>query len=98
MGSHRGVQNLVRYVPIWDQYVREFLLQSVADGVSYVEVRINFLFRYVVAVDMLVWLCETVIKVHVRHGRARDSPSSRLAHRLRSRCERSESPLQDFGP
>ncbi|KAE9394098.1 adenosine deaminase-related growth [Gymnopus androsaceus JB14] len=34
---------LVRYEPIHREYVREFILSSIADGISYVEPRINFL-------------------------------------------------------
>ncbi|KAJ3880680.1 hypothetical protein F5051DRAFT_480111 [Lentinula edodes] len=34
---------LVRYQPIQRQYIREFILSSIADGISYVEPRINFL-------------------------------------------------------
>ncbi|KAF5389871.1 hypothetical protein D9757_003578 [Collybiopsis confluens] len=34
---------LVRYRPIHKEYCREFILSSIADGISYVEPRINFL-------------------------------------------------------
>ncbi|KAJ4487708.1 hypothetical protein J3R30DRAFT_3430448 [Lentinula aciculospora] len=34
---------LVRYEPIQREYFREFILSSIADGISYVEPRINFL-------------------------------------------------------
>ncbi|KAJ3801503.1 hypothetical protein GGU11DRAFT_769377 [Lentinula aff. detonsa] len=34
---------LVRYEPIQREYIREFILSSIADGISYVEPRINFL-------------------------------------------------------
>ncbi|KAJ3712255.1 hypothetical protein C8R42DRAFT_687427 [Lentinula raphanica] len=34
---------LVRYQPIQKEYIREFILSSIADGISYVEPRINFL-------------------------------------------------------
>ncbi|KZP03232.1 Metallo-dependent hydrolase [Athelia psychrophila] len=34
---------LTHFVPIWKQYVREYILSSIADGISYIETRINFL-------------------------------------------------------
>ncbi|TFK54820.1 Metallo-dependent hydrolase [Heliocybe sulcata] len=33
---------LIRYQPIWSQYIREFFRTSVEDGISYIEARINF--------------------------------------------------------
>ncbi|KAI0351477.1 Metallo-dependent hydrolase [Trametes cingulata] len=42
---------LIRFVPVWTQYVREFLLSSIEDGISYVEPRILFWFRYMVGED-----------------------------------------------
>ncbi|KZT26495.1 adenosine deaminase-related growth [Neolentinus lepideus HHB14362 ss-1] len=33
---------LIRYQPIWSQYIKEFFLASVEDGISYIEARINF--------------------------------------------------------
>ncbi|KAI9061473.1 Metallo-dependent hydrolase [Trametes sanguinea] len=36
---------LIRFAPIWTQYVREFLLSSIADGISYVEPRIMFFMK-----------------------------------------------------
>ncbi|KAJ7087816.1 hypothetical protein C8R44DRAFT_27840 [Mycena epipterygia] len=33
---------LIRFLPVWKQYIYEFFRSSVEDGVSYVEVRINF--------------------------------------------------------
>ncbi|KAJ6630590.1 hypothetical protein B0H10DRAFT_1981901 [Mycena sp. CBHHK59/15] len=33
---------LIRFAPVWKQYLYEFFRSSVEDGVSYVEVRINF--------------------------------------------------------
>ncbi|KAI0374656.1 Metallo-dependent hydrolase [Pilatotrama ljubarskyi] len=42
---------LIRFVPVWTQYVREFLLSSIEDGISYVEPRIMFWFRYMVGED-----------------------------------------------
>ncbi|KAF7421154.1 hypothetical protein PC9H_011674 [Pleurotus ostreatus] len=37
---------LTRYAPIFRDYVKEFLLTSIADGISYVEPRINFRHRF----------------------------------------------------
>ncbi|KAI0636429.1 Metallo-dependent hydrolase [Trametes polyzona] len=42
---------LIRFVPIWTQYVREFLLSSIEDGISYVEPRILFWFKHMVGED-----------------------------------------------
>lgn len=39
-------QNLVHYLPVWRDYIRQFFLSSIEDGISYVEVRLNFLSRY----------------------------------------------------
>ncbi|KAG6881771.1 hypothetical protein C0992_000234 [Termitomyces sp. T32_za158] len=36
---------LIRFAPIFPDYVREFLKSSIEDGISYVEARINFLFK-----------------------------------------------------
>ncbi|CDO77648.1 hypothetical protein BN946_scf184963.g5, partial [Trametes cinnabarina] len=33
---------LIRFAPVFSQYIKEFLLSSIADGISYVEPRINF--------------------------------------------------------
>ena len=42
-----GGQDIIRYSPIFRECVREFLLSSIEDGISYVEARINFLFKWV---------------------------------------------------
>ncbi|TBU65296.1 Metallo-dependent hydrolase [Dichomitus squalens] len=42
---------LFRYVPIFKEYIREFLLSSVDDGISYVEPRILFWYKYMVGED-----------------------------------------------
>ncbi|KAH9848878.1 Metallo-dependent hydrolase [Lenzites betulinus] len=42
---------LFRFVPIFTQYIREFLLSSVEDGISYVEPRILFYFKYMIGED-----------------------------------------------
>jgi hypothetical protein len=39
---YQGVQGLVYFAPIWRAYIRQFLEETIADGVSYVEARINF--------------------------------------------------------
>ncbi|KAI0658804.1 Metallo-dependent hydrolase [Cubamyces menziesii] len=42
---------LIRFVPVWTQYVKEFLHSSIADGISYVEPRIMFWFKHMVGED-----------------------------------------------
>ena len=38
----------MKFSPIWERYIREFLLSSVQDGIMYIEARINFLDRSVI--------------------------------------------------
>jgi adenosine deaminase CECR1 len=45
------LKGLIRFAPIWPRYIREFLLSSVDDGISYVEARINFLYKFMVGAD-----------------------------------------------
>lgn len=47
-------QGLIRYIPIFAEYIREFFLTSIEDGVSYVEPRINFLYKCVVYASLRV--------------------------------------------
>ncbi|KAJ7063456.1 hypothetical protein C8F01DRAFT_1219522 [Mycena amicta] len=53
---------LIRFAPIWEQYIYEFFRSSVEDGISYVEVRINFFPKFMFGEDGLenvahsVWL------------------------------------------
>lgn len=42
---------LIRFAPIFPEYIREFFKSSIADGISYVEVRINFLYKYMIGED-----------------------------------------------
>ncbi|KAJ7047039.1 hypothetical protein C8F04DRAFT_1062530 [Mycena alexandri] len=42
---------LIRFQPVWEQYIYEFFRTSVEDGVSYVEVRINFYPKYMFGAD-----------------------------------------------
>ncbi|KAF7304985.1 Adenosine deaminase CECR1-A [Mycena kentingensis (nom. inval.)] len=42
---------LIRFAPIWEQYIHQFLRSSVEDGISYVEVRINFYPRYMYSAE-----------------------------------------------
>ncbi|KAJ7085837.1 hypothetical protein B0H15DRAFT_887607 [Mycena belliarum] len=42
---------LIRFEPVWRQYIHEFFRSSVEDGVSYVEVRINFYPKYMFGQD-----------------------------------------------
>ncbi|KAI0819073.1 Metallo-dependent hydrolase [Irpex lacteus] len=46
-GTFRTTAPLIHYLPVWRDYVREFFLSSIADGISYLEVRINFLYRLI---------------------------------------------------
>ena len=39
-------QGLFLYRPIFRQYIRRFLLESIDDGITYVEPRIDFVPRY----------------------------------------------------
>ncbi|EPS97019.1 hypothetical protein FOMPIDRAFT_1129241 [Fomitopsis schrenkii] len=49
--TFRVSHNLVYYMPIWEQYIKEFLLSSIDDGISYVEARINFLAKFMTGPD-----------------------------------------------
>ncbi|EPQ58065.1 adenosine deaminase-like growth [Gloeophyllum trabeum ATCC 11539] len=40
--TFRVASGLIRYAPIWYPYIREFFRTSIDDGISYIEVRINF--------------------------------------------------------
>jgi hypothetical protein len=40
------LQGLFLYRPIFRQYIRRFLLESIDDGITYVEPRINFFHKY----------------------------------------------------
>ena len=42
MTPNDTLQGLIRFVPVWTDYIREFLLSSIEDGISYVEPRILF--------------------------------------------------------
>ena len=45
--AHNARQALSRYFPIWTEYIREILLSSVEDGISYTEPRIAFWYKCV---------------------------------------------------
>ncbi|KAM5538028.1 hypothetical protein V8D89_008225 [Ganoderma adspersum] len=47
-GVARGLN---RYFPLWTEYIRQFFLSSVEDGISYVEPRIPFFIRYLIGAD-----------------------------------------------
>ncbi|KAI0340075.1 Metallo-dependent hydrolase [Trametopsis cervina] len=49
--TFRTAGPLIHYLPVWRDYVREFFLSSIEDGISYLEVRINFLFRFIYGED-----------------------------------------------
>ncbi|KAF8559677.1 Metallo-dependent hydrolase [Imleria badia] len=42
---------IIRYMPIQKAYLREFIMSSIADGISYIESRYNFTVDYFVAED-----------------------------------------------
>ncbi|KIJ69089.1 hypothetical protein HYDPIDRAFT_79661 [Hydnomerulius pinastri MD-312] len=42
---------IIRYMPIQEAYLREFIMSSIADGISYIEVRYNFIADYLTAAD-----------------------------------------------
>ncbi|TDL25020.1 adenosine deaminase-related growth [Rickenella mellea] len=42
---------LIRFVPIWSNYIREFFRTLIEDGVSYVEPRVNFWHKFMVGED-----------------------------------------------
>ncbi|KAJ7724486.1 hypothetical protein DFH07DRAFT_854944 [Mycena maculata] len=42
---------LIHYSPLWNRYIYEFFRSSVEDGVSYIEVRINFHTKYMLGED-----------------------------------------------
>ncbi|EIW51773.1 Metallo-dependent hydrolase [Trametes versicolor FP-101664 SS1] len=44
-------RGLVRYMPIFVEYVREFFLSSIEDGISYIETRIPFWYKYMIGAD-----------------------------------------------
>ncbi|PCH44698.1 Metallo-dependent hydrolase [Wolfiporia cocos MD-104 SS10] len=44
---------LIYHTPIWEEYIRQFLLSSIADGISYVEARVNFLAKHMTGPDGL---------------------------------------------
>ncbi|KAF9564345.1 Metallo-dependent hydrolase [Agrocybe pediades] len=51
LSTFRIAQGLIRVEPIFSEYVRQFFLSSIEDGVSYVEPRINFIYKYMVGAD-----------------------------------------------
>ncbi|KAF5380946.1 hypothetical protein D9615_004143 [Tricholomella constricta] len=42
---------LIRFAPIFPDYIREFLKSSIEDGISYIEARINFLYKHMIGED-----------------------------------------------
>ncbi|KXN92283.1 Adenosine deaminase CECR1-A [Leucoagaricus sp. SymC.cos] len=44
-------RGLIRYMPVFRQYIRQFLLSSITDGILYVEPRINFLYKKMFGAD-----------------------------------------------
>ncbi|KDR73569.1 hypothetical protein GALMADRAFT_251310 [Galerina marginata CBS 339.88] len=42
---------LIRVEPIFSEYIRQFFRSSIADGISYVEPRINFLYKHMYGAD-----------------------------------------------
>ncbi len=44
-------QGIIHYMPIYAKYIRQFLLSSIEDGISYVEPRFNFWYKYDVVLE-----------------------------------------------
>ncbi|KAK7033986.1 hypothetical protein VNI00_012415 [Paramarasmius palmivorus] len=42
---------LVRYEPILIEYIRQFIVSSIEDGISYVEPRVNFMYKSIISAD-----------------------------------------------
>ncbi|KAF9015519.1 hypothetical protein BDQ17DRAFT_1295372 [Cyathus striatus] len=42
---------LIRFEPIFSEYIRQFFLTSIEDGISYIEARINFLYKHMYGAD-----------------------------------------------
>ncbi|KAH9948004.1 Metallo-dependent hydrolase [Amylocystis lapponica] len=42
---------LIHFLPTWTEYVREFILSSIEDGICYTEARINFWYKTMVGAD-----------------------------------------------
>ncbi|KAI0945708.1 hypothetical protein AcW1_001866 [Taiwanofungus camphoratus] len=49
--TFRICHNLVYFVPVWREYLRQFFVSSIEDGISYVEARINFWYKYMTGSD-----------------------------------------------
>ncbi|KAF9246421.1 Metallo-dependent hydrolase [Melanogaster broomeanus] len=42
---------IIRYMPIQEAYLRQFIMSSIADGILYIESRYNFIIDYLIAKD-----------------------------------------------
>lgn len=43
MLSSQEIKGIVRFTPIWEQFIYEFFRSCIDDGIMYVEARISFL-------------------------------------------------------
>jgi len=51
IGTFSATTGLFLYRPIYRQYLRRFLIESIEDGISYAEARINFIYEYMFDAD-----------------------------------------------
>ncbi|KAH8830031.1 hypothetical protein DL96DRAFT_1783257, partial [Flagelloscypha sp. PMI_526] len=42
-----ALHGLIHYEPIYEEYLKEFIKSSIADGISYIEVRMNFWHKFI---------------------------------------------------
>ncbi|GBE89111.1 Adenosine deaminase CECR1-A [Sparassis crispa] len=42
---------LIHFVPVWTEYIRQFFLSSIEDGISYMEARVNFWHKCMIGAD-----------------------------------------------
>lgn len=56
------IQGLFLYRPIFRQYIRRFLLESVDDGIAYVEPRIDFVPKYDFSLFFSIPGCSMVLR------------------------------------
>ncbi|KAH8826921.1 hypothetical protein DL96DRAFT_1669676 [Flagelloscypha sp. PMI_526] len=47
ISTFRAVHGLIHFEPIFAEYVREFIRSSIEDGISYIEVRMNFWYKFI---------------------------------------------------
>lgn len=74
------VQGLIRYAPIFPEYIREFFRTSIEDGISYIEARINFLYKYVSESHTLLVFDYGWWQIYGWGGWPRERPPPQLAY------------------